>query len=137
MLISDSDPKSVARRFVTEVQGARRTDLVPELFSDSFVNHSAIPGLPAGRDGISRVIDYLWDTFADFTVTIDDMIAEGRQVVVRKTMRGKLTGTWAGRAGQGEQVEFGVIEILAVEDGKITAHWGASTALSFPEEQDG
>ena len=49
------DNKALVRRFVGEVQSGGNIDLIDEICSPEFVNHSAPPRLPADREGIKIV----------------------------------------------------------------------------------
>jgi hypothetical protein len=53
--VSAEENKALVRRFVEEVQSQSNTDLIDEICSPEFVNHSSPPGLPPGREGIKIV----------------------------------------------------------------------------------
>jgi predicted ester cyclase len=104
--------KSVIRRFVEEVQNNKNWDVFDELNAEDFVNHSAPPGVPNDREGGKLYLAGFMGAFPDSRFTIDDMIAEGDQVVTKKTFTG----------------------IMRVRDGKIVEHWLAMDQLSFMQQ---
>ena len=73
--------KSVIRRFVEEVQNKRDWAVYDELNDPEFVNHSVPPGIPSDREGGKVYLGAFLNAFPDCHFTVDDMIAEGEQVV--------------------------------------------------------
>ena len=53
--MSTEKNKALVRRFVDEVQSKGKTDLIDEICTPEFVNHSTPPGLPPDREGIKIV----------------------------------------------------------------------------------
>jgi predicted ester cyclase len=90
--VSAEDNKALVRRFVDEVQSGGNTDLIDEICSPEFVNHSAPPDLPADREGIKILTTMFKGAFPDSYFTVEDMIAEGDKVVTRKTFHGTHEG---------------------------------------------
>ena len=94
--ISAEDNKALVRRFVDEVQSAGNIDLIDEICSPEFVNHSAPPGIPAGRERIKIVTAMFRRAFPDSYFTVEDMMAEGDKVATRKTFHGTHEGEFMG-----------------------------------------
>jgi hypothetical protein len=87
--------KAVIRRFVEEVQN-NKDWVFDELNDPEFVNLSAPPGVPSDREGGKLYLGGFLNAFPDSRFTIDDMIAEGDQVVTKKTFTGTHTADFAG-----------------------------------------
>jgi predicted SnoaL-like aldol condensation-catalyzing enzyme len=90
--MSTEGNKALVRRLIEEVWNQGNLAIFDELYAPDFIFHD--PGLPQIR---TREEDKQWivgvlKTFPDFHITIDDLIAEGDQVVVRLTGRGTNTG---------------------------------------------
>ena len=81
------------------------------------------PGIPADREGGFAYLFGFMNAFPDSRVTIDDMIAEGDQVVTKKTFTGTHTGDFAGIPSTGNKVTLEFVDIMRVRDGKIVEHW--------------
>ena len=88
--------KTLVKRFVSEYRTNHDDTVLYELLSEDFLDHSAMPGLPAGRDGVKALFDTFHTAFADFTAQIDDQVAEQDKVVTRQVVprpaRGRLHG---------------------------------------------
>jgi hypothetical protein len=80
--------KAVIRRFVEEVQNGKDFDVYDELNDPDFVNLSSPPGVPSDRERGKLFLQAFAQAYPDATFTIDTMIAEGEQVVTKKTMSG-------------------------------------------------
>jgi steroid delta-isomerase-like uncharacterized protein len=125
--------KAVISRFVEEVQNQRNWDVYDELNDPGFVNHSAPRGM-SDREGSKRYLKAFLDALPDATFTIDDMIAEGDQVVTKKTLHGTHAGELAGIPATGREVTLQYVDIMRVRDGRITEHWLSMDQLSFMQQ---
>ena len=126
--------KAVIRRFVEEVQNKKDEAVFDELNDPEFVNLSSPPGIPADREGGKVYLFGFLDAFPDCQFTIDDMIAEGDQVVTKKTFRGTHTAEFAGIPPTGNKVELQFVDIMRVRDGRIVEHWLSMDQLSFMQQ---
>jgi predicted ester cyclase len=125
--------KAVIRRFVEEVQNEKNWDVYDELNDPEFFNHSAPPGM-TNREGSKHYLAGFLDAFPGCRFTIDDMIAEGDQVVTKKTFRGTHTGEFAGIPPTGREVTLQFVDIMRVRDGRIIEHWLTMDQLSFMQQ---
>jgi steroid delta-isomerase-like uncharacterized protein len=126
--------KAVIRRFVEEVQNRKNWDVFDELNSDDFVNHSAPPGTPNDRAGGKIYLRAFMDAFPDCRFTIDDMVAEGDQVVTKKTFEGTHTAELNGIPPTGNRVKLQYVDIMRIQNGQIVEHWLAMDQLSFMQQ---
>jgi steroid delta-isomerase-like uncharacterized protein len=126
--------KSVIRRFVEEVQNKKNWDLYDELNDPEFVNHSAPPGIPSDREGGKIYLGAFLNAFPDCRFTVDDMIAEGDQVVTKKTFTGTHEAEFAGIPATGKRVTLQFVDIMRVRDGRIVEHWLSMDQLSFMQQ---
>jgi steroid delta-isomerase-like uncharacterized protein len=92
------------------------------------------PGIPADREGGFAYLFGFMKAFPDSQVTIEDMIAEGDQVVTKKTFTGTHTGDFAGIPSTGNKVTLEFVDIMRVRDGKIVEHWNCIDQLSFMQQ---
>jgi predicted ester cyclase len=126
--------KSVIRRFVEEVQNKKNWDVYDELNDPEFVNHSAPPGIPSDREGGKIYLGAFLNAFPDCRFTVDDMIAEGDQVVTKKTFTGTHEAEFAGIPPTGKRVTLQFVDIMRVRDGRIVEHWLSMDQLSFMQQ---
>jgi steroid delta-isomerase-like uncharacterized protein len=133
--MSPEENKAIARRFVEEVQNKGNIGAVDEFLADSFVNHSVPPGLPPDREGVKQLFTLFRNAFPDFHAEILDQVAEGDEVVTRKTFIGTHQGEIFGIPATGKEMSVELIEILRVsDDGKITDHWNVVDQLGMMQQ---
>jgi predicted ester cyclase len=120
--------KGVIRRFNVEViQNGNRTAF-EALVAPDFVNRSAPPGAPNGRESLWATFEHmLRPALSGLEVTIHDQIAEGDKVTTRKTISGTHTGPFVGVAPTGKAVSIDVIDVVRVQNGQYVEHWGVNT----------
>ncbi len=87
---------AVVRRYVEDFVGQRNLGLADELFAPNFVNHSAGPNDPSGREGLIQFFTMIEGGFPDFSVVIEDLFGEGDKVVLRFTFHGTHLGEFLG-----------------------------------------
>src|SRR5689334_4126020 len=126
--------KAVIRRFVEEVQNEKNWDVYDELNDPTFVNQSAPPGIPSDREGGKIYLGAFLNAFPDCHFTVDDMIAEGDQVVTKKTFTGTHEAEFAGIPPTGKRVTLQFVDIMRVRDGRIVEHWLSMDQLSFMQQ---
>ncbi len=120
--------KNLARRYNQEILQEGNPASADELFAPGFVNRTAPPGMPAGREGILHTFDkILRPALAGLRVEIHDQIAEGDKVTTRKSIHGTHTGELLGVPATGKPVTIDVIDILRFEGGRVIEHWGQNT----------
>jgi predicted ester cyclase len=85
----------------------------------------AVPPLRTGDgpEGWKASIAHLRGVFADLTVEIEHIVADGDMVAVRSVGRGKHTGQLLGVEGTGREVEFRAADFHQVIDGRIVRTW--------------
>ena len=132
--MSAEENKALVRRFVDEVQSAGNIDLIDEICSPEFVNHSAPPGIPADREGIKILTAMFRGAFPDSYFTVEDMVAEGDKVVTRKTFHGTHEGELMGIPPTGRRVSMGLIDIVRIADGRVVEHWSVGDNLGMMQQ---
>ena len=65
---------------------------------------------------------------------VDDLIAEGDQVVARVSGYGTHAGEIMGIPATGKPLQFGSISIWRIADGKIVEHWSQVDILSLLQQ---
>ncbi len=112
--------KDIVRRFLTELQGNKRLEIVDELVAEDFVGHTADV---RGREQLKQVVADNLAAFPDMEITIEDQVAERDMVYTRYTARGTHDGTYRGVAATGEPVDMTVVGVHRLTDGKIVEGW--------------
>ena len=119
--------KATVRRFTEEVFNQGHLALMDELFAPNILHHQ--PGMPdiCTLEDLKRSVTESRSAFPDFHVTIEDMIAEGEQVVTRWTMSGTNTGDFVmpemRTPATGKQVTVTGMGISRFAGGKYVENW--------------
>ncbi len=124
--MSTEENKTLVRRLIEEVWNQGNLAVFDELYSPDFIFHD--PGLPQvrTREEDKRWIAGILHAFPDFHLTIEDVIAEEDQVVVRMTGRGTNTGDIRAPAphpATGRHVTITGIAIARVANGQFVEIW--------------
>jgi predicted ester cyclase len=121
----------LVNRMIEEIQNRKNIDLVDEIFSESFVNHSSAPGISNDRSGMRQLFSRIHVAFPDGFVRVNDQASSGNKVWTRKTFSGTHTGPLRDIAATGNKVTYEVFDILEIRDGKIIQHWGLLDQLAL------
>jgi predicted SnoaL-like aldol condensation-catalyzing enzyme len=132
--VSAEDNKALVRRFVDEVQSGGNIDLIDEICSSEFVNHSIPPGIPPDCEGIKILTAMFRGAFPDSYFTVEDMVAEGDKVVTRKTFHGTHEGEFMGIPPSGRSVSMGLIDIVRISEGRVVEHWSEGDSLGMMQQ---
>jgi steroid delta-isomerase-like uncharacterized protein len=124
------------RRFYEDVIGNGQLDLVDELSTDDFVEHEeGLPGQPPGREGVKFFVSAFREAFPDIRPkTVEPTLADGDLEAAHVVLTGTHNGDLMGVAATGKTVEFGGIDIIRVEDGKVAEHWGVTDTMSLMQQ---
>jgi predicted ester cyclase len=120
--MSAEQNQAAMRRVITEAFNKGNYSVLRDYFDPDFVEHQF--GLHATIEGMQADIQFLRAAFPDFTVTIEDMVAQGEQVWVRMTARGTNRGGFMGPPN-GKSFKIAVFDVCRFKDGKIVEHWGS------------
>jgi steroid delta-isomerase-like uncharacterized protein len=105
------------------------TDISPD-----YVDHSALPGFSPGPEGAKAMLSMIHGAFPDLRATIEDAIAEGDKVVVRKTWTGTHEGEFMGVPSTGKRVRFEGIVIWRIEAGQLAERWASIDRFGLMEQ---
>ena len=112
--------KAVVRRIVDEHWNKKNAALVSELFAPN-VSLDTPDGLLTGLEGASFLLQAYATAFPDFRLVVDDLLADGDQVVLQWTFTGTHLGPLADIPATGKHVSVPrSIAIFRIEGGKMT-----------------
>lgn len=115
--------KAVYRQFIQEAFNEARFDHLDVLVASDYVVHDRPPETSAGRDAIPAVVSSIRTAFPDFTLTIEELVAEGGVVCARSTFRGTHRGPIFGVAATGRSVEVTGLSMVRFRDGQLIESW--------------
>jgi steroid delta-isomerase-like uncharacterized protein len=120
--MSTEDNKRFVRRFVDEVLAGGRVEPIDELVAADFVSHTW-DMTDAGRDKLKATTPQMHERLTDVEMTVEDLLAEGDQVVARLTSSATPTGDFMGVPAAGKRYTIGEIHWFRVRDGQLIEHW--------------
>ena len=127
-MMSTAANKAIMHRVFEEGLNQGRLEVLDELFSTRFVDHST-PGQVAGVEGVKEYFAAVRGGFPDMRVSIEDIVAEGEKVVVRTTWRGTHQSTYDGVPASGRQVARTMIQIFRIVHSQIEEEWNEGGSL--------
>jgi predicted ester cyclase len=132
--MSTEDNKATVRRWIEEGGNQGNVAVFDELSAPNWVYHD--PNLPDVRTlaDYKRSITEARSPFPDWRTTIEDLIAEGDQVVMRLTWRGTNTGDFVTPMplpATGKQVTMTNITIVRFAGGKAVEVWNVGDSLGL------
>ena len=114
----------LGRRWFEEVWNARRDEAIDELMAPDAVGHMEggdVHGPPGFREARAVFLNAL----PDMHITVEDVVSEGWQAVVRWRVRATHRGELLGVAPTHRQVDFRGMSWFTVRDGKLAEGWDA------------
>ena len=124
--MSTEENKALVRK-VYDAINANDPDALDGLMAADMDSNTRFAHPDGGLDGFKESFKTALASFPDYSITIDDQIAEGDKVVTRYTASGTQEGDFMGVAPTGERIELVGIDIDQIEDGKIVAHWSEAS----------
>jgi steroid delta-isomerase-like uncharacterized protein len=127
--MSVEENRALARRS-WEIVNQRNPDLIEEFYPAEFVWHEPDRDI-RGYEQAKQFVSTFFEAFPDINISVEDVIAEGDQVVSRYTFRGTHQGeTQEFGPPTGRQMELEGITIHRFEDGEIVEEWERYDNLS-------
>jgi steroid delta-isomerase-like uncharacterized protein len=135
--MSTEENKATVRRWIEEGWNQRNWAVFDELAASNWIYHDpSLPNVPTLED-YKRWATEIRNAFPDNHSTIEDMIAEGDQVVVRGTFRGTNTGDIVAPMplpATGKDVIVTGITIVRFAGGKGVEVWNLTNTLGIMQQ---
>ncbi|MET9632397.1 ester cyclase [Lentzea sp. NPDC006480] len=104
--------------------------VIDEVADPGLVFHAPKPGVGSGAEALKQVWVTLLRAFPDIEVTIEDVVAEGDEVVYRNRVTGTHRGEYRGLPPTGRSVDYAEIFIVRFAGGRIAEIWGVVDVFS-------
>ncbi len=121
---------SIVRGFYGALFTPQGLRTLADLVAPGYVDHNA-EAAGRGPDVVRAHVEALRATLSDFSLTIQDIIADGDRVVTRVTGQGIHTGAWMGIAPTGTTVRVKGINIDRLVSGRLVEHWGEADTVGM------
>lgn len=116
--------QQLIRNYFNEVWNKGNIDLLDELISPAYLNHSSSVQDPLpGPAGLKPIVIAMRIAFPDLHYLIEDLIITEDRVVARVKMMGTHTGDFFGIPPTNKKISVNQINIEYIENGRISQHW--------------
>ena len=134
--MSTEENKTFMRHFYEEVFNKRNLAAIDDFVAPTFVNHSASQlGMIGGDiEHVKQFVSMVMQSFPDLHYTVEDLIAEGDQVVARLTISGSQQGAFMGIPATGKHATFSDIEIFRITGGRAVECWVQADFLGLLQQ---
>jgi steroid delta-isomerase-like uncharacterized protein len=123
-----TENEQLVRAAFDEVFNGYDLDRIDDLFAEDYAHDAPVP---PGRDSFKAFMGAVVEAFPDFNGTLEDVVPGADKVACRSTWRGTQQGELMGIPATGQSVEYRVIEIFRIADGRIAEHWQQSDTLTM------
>lgn len=125
----------VVTRYFEEAWNQGRVDVLDELLTCDYVNHSpSVPNPAPGPSGLKPIIRGMRDGIGDLHYEILDMVETPEKVAVYVRLTGRHTGMLFGLAPTGRAIDVRQMQIERLRDGRICEHWRITDERSLMEQ---
>lgn len=125
--------KELVRRYYEGIVNEHRLDELASFIHPDYVDHNNAE-TERGPSMVRAHLEGLLNTFPDFQLRIEQVIAEDDLVVTRVTARGTHTGVWQDIKPTGSEIRLYGINIDRVEAGLIAEHWGEADTVGMLQQ---
>lgn len=108
--------------------------LLAKAIGSDFTDHTLPKGRPQGPTGPAQASKGFLAAVPDLRVAVVQRVVAGDRVVSHLRFTGHFTGSFMGRAGTGQPVDFIATDILRVRDGHVTDNWHLEDNLTFLQQ---
>jgi steroid delta-isomerase-like uncharacterized protein len=126
--------KDVIRAYVETIFNQRQVERAEELVAPDYVDHAALPGQAPGLEGAKDKWAMYLAGIPDLRITIEELVAEGDKVAVRRSYAGTHRGPLLGIPPTDKQLQLGGISIFRLAGGKITEQWEELDQLALMQQ---
>jgi predicted ester cyclase len=105
--------------------------LARQALAPGFIDRTLPPGRVQGPDGPLQASRTFRAAVPDLRAEATDIVAGGDRVAVRLHFTGHFTGTFDGRQGHGEPIDFQAFDLYRVENGRIAENWHLEDNLTL------
>jgi len=130
MVNTSMNNREIVESFCTDVFVRHDMSKLDEYMWDDYIQHN--PDVPQGKAGFIQFFEVTFKAIPDFRYTLKKVVAEGDTVMVYSTTSGTHTGgEWLGKPATGNKLNFDVVDIFRIKEGKIAEHWDVADTFNL------
>jgi len=125
----------IIKRYFEEVWNQGKLEVLDELLSPEYINHS--PGIanpPPGPEGLKPIVNAIREGIPDLNYIIKNLVVSDDKVAVHVVMTGTHTGSLFGMPATNKKIEVNQMQIERIENGKMTEHWRVTDDLTMMKQ---
>lgn len=127
---NEKENKETVKRFFNDVFVNHDFSNIDQYMRDDYIQHNA--DVPQGKAGFLQFFRETFKAMPDFRYTLKEIIAEGDLVWMYCTTTGTHSGgEWLGMKPTGNRLDFNVVDMFRLQDGKIAEHWDVADTYSL------
>ena len=110
-------------------------DELDQYIAEDMVDHNPVPDQPPGLDGVKQWLAFVHESFENYSIEVDELIAEGDLVAIRGTTTFENhREEFMGVPPTGRDATISGFGFFRVEDGMIVERWGVGDMLSLMQQ---
>ena len=122
--------KQLIKDFAKKVFIRHELDGLEKFIREDYIQHNT--DCAQGREGFVEFFTTIFNAIPDFSYTIKQIIAEDDFVWMYSRTTGTHTGTpWLDTPPDGNRLDFDVVDMFRIKDGKIAEHWDVADTFTF------
>jgi len=123
--------KALVLRFLQDVLDQHNGNHAASYFTKDGQFHAGTVGSVTGRENVGGLLTGVVTAIPDLHAAIQDVRADGNEVVVRVVVTGTQNGDLLGVPASGRHVRWDAIDLYRIEHGKISQEWAAEDFTAF------
>lgn len=121
--MSTEENKAIVRRIYEELWDGRNLRVADELIAEGGFNYdTGLTAHPFGPEEMKGTVRMVTAAFPDNRHEVQDVFAEGDQVMARVKLTGTHEGEFMGIPPTGRRIEVNEIHVYRLRDGKAVEH---------------
>ena len=117
--------KRLVLEFLHDVLNGHHGDHAASYFTRNMTFHAGTVGTFTGRDTVAAVLGSVVTAIPDLHASLQDIIAQDNDVVVRLVVSGTQEGPLLGIPATGRHVQWDAVDVYRLHDGKIAEEWAS------------
>ena len=126
-----SDAHDVIRRFIEDVYGAGKVELIDELVHEDYTEHTMMEAFPGNREGLKSFVQVLHGGLSDVDGKVERVLVDNDRVAWRWRMTATHSGDVMGIPPSGNHIEITGNDVGTMRDGKLAERWCEQDMLSL------
>ena len=128
------DAQSLAARRYYTFWDTGNAKFAKAALAENFKDLNLPQGRQQGPEGPLQASAQFRGAVPDLEVTVTEMLIAGDRVIGRLHFTGHFTGTFNGKQGKGQVIDFAAVDIYRVVNGKIIENWHLEDNLTLLQQ---